>query len=295
MVEKGITSQSPSMLTCVTPGYPQSFRTKSVAIVYRKIFPDLYWGYEQKATRYNNYLIAEPEKALLDWIYLTRQGELPARFDELQLQFLSPAKLRKYEERFPPRFRQAGARRHADHIEPARLIPRLRVGNPDRRENLQCICGTCHGYKLQADHRLCLGDKLGYLEIRSQNELTGFGFAKDYDAVVTVRTGAVEQRFALEYERSPKPMRYYKDVAAALVREAQVSHVLYLVSNYDLLQFVSGFFRNSRCRVLFGLVKDWHAQLLDMPVSCCSAARSMRLRETLDVATAPPEPAAVPA
>ena|SRR5947209_15792647 len=34
-----------------------------------------------------------------------------------------------------------------------------------RRENLQCICGTCHGYKLQADHKLCMGDKLGYLEI----------------------------------------------------------------------------------------------------------------------------------
>ena len=55
MVEKGITSQSPSVLTCVTPGYPQSFRTKSVGIVYRKISSDLYWGYEQKAIRYNNY------------------------------------------------------------------------------------------------------------------------------------------------------------------------------------------------------------------------------------------------
>jgi len=101
MVEKGITSQSPSVLTCVTPGYPQSFRTKSVGIVYRKISSGLYWGYEQKATRYNNYLIAEPEKALLDWIYLTRQEGLPTPFDELQLQFLSAAKLRKYSERFP--------------------------------------------------------------------------------------------------------------------------------------------------------------------------------------------------
>ena len=62
-------------------------------------------------------------------------------------------------------FKQAGARRHVDHVVPARLIRRLRAGNPDRRENLQCICGTCHGYKLQADHKLCLGDKLGYLEI----------------------------------------------------------------------------------------------------------------------------------
>ncbi|HEY6269715.1 MAG TPA: hypothetical protein VIX11_15535 [Candidatus Acidoferrum sp.] len=101
MVEKGVTSQSPSVLTCVTPGYPQSFRTKSVAVVYRKISSDLYWGYEQKATRYNKYLIAEPEKALLDWIYLTRQEGLPTPVDELQLQFLNPVKLRKYAERFP--------------------------------------------------------------------------------------------------------------------------------------------------------------------------------------------------
>jgi HNH endonuclease len=62
-------------------------------------------------------------------------------------------------------FTKAGPRRHVDHIVPARLIRRLRAGNPDRRENLECICGTCHGYKLQADHKLCLGDRLGYMEI----------------------------------------------------------------------------------------------------------------------------------
>lgn len=86
------------MLTCVTP---QSFRTKSAGIVYRKISPHLYWGYQQKATRYNQYFIAEPEKALLDWIYLTRQEGLPTPFDELQVQFISAPKLRKYAERFP--------------------------------------------------------------------------------------------------------------------------------------------------------------------------------------------------
>lgn len=62
-------------------------------------------------------------------------------------------------------FKQAGARRHVDHIVLARLIRRLKAGNPDGRENLECICRTCHGYKLQADHKLCLGDNLGYLEI----------------------------------------------------------------------------------------------------------------------------------
>ena len=134
---------------------------------------------------------------------------------------------------------------------------------------------------------------IGSLEIRSQNELTAFGFAKDYDAIVTVRTEAGEQRFALEYERSPKTIRYYRDVAASLGREAHVNHVLYLVSNYDLLQFISGFFRNTRCHVFFGLVKDWHAQLLDMPVSCGSGTRCFRFRETLDAANTPAEAAAI--
>lgn len=123
---------------------------------------------------------------------------------------------------------------------------------------------------------------VGSTEVRSQNELTGFGFAKDYDAVVMVRTESGEQRFALEYERSPKPMRYYRDVAASLSRETHVNQVLYLVCNYDLLRFISSFFGNSQRRVFFGLVKDWHSHLLDMPVSCSSATCCFRFRETLD-------------
>ena len=62
-------------------------------------------------------------------------------------------------------FKRVAIPRHVDHIVPVRLIRRLNAGYPHRRENLQCICGVCHGYKLKADHRLCLGDKLGYLEI----------------------------------------------------------------------------------------------------------------------------------
>jgi len=106
LVERGIITQSPSVLICVTPGYPKSFRSKSVSIVYRKISPKLYWGYEEKATRYNKYLIAEPEKALLDWIYLNRQEGLPTPLDELHLQFLTPAKLRDYSQRFPRTVRE---------------------------------------------------------------------------------------------------------------------------------------------------------------------------------------------
>ena len=136
---------------------------------------------------------------------------------------------------------------------------------------------------------------IGSMEVRSQNELTGFGFAKDYDAVVTVRTDAGEQCFALEYERSPKTIKYYRDVAVSLSREAHVNHVLYLVCNYDLLKFISGFFGNTQCRVSLGLVKDWHSQLLDMPVSCSSATRHFRLREALDDAAAGVDAAAISA
>jgi predicted transcriptional regulator of viral defense system len=101
LVDHGITSQNPSSLLCVTPDYPQTFESKSVTIVYRRISADLYWGYEEKSTRYNKYFIAEPEKALLDWIYLNRQEGLPTALDELHLEFLSLPKLREYALRFP--------------------------------------------------------------------------------------------------------------------------------------------------------------------------------------------------
>jgi hypothetical protein len=106
LVEKGVITQSPSALTCVTSGYPQTFRTKSVNIVYRKISPELFWGAELKATRFNKYRIAEPEKALLDWIYLSRQEGLPTPLDEFQLQLLHTAKLLEYAERFPRTVRE---------------------------------------------------------------------------------------------------------------------------------------------------------------------------------------------
>ncbi|MBZ5524360.1 MAG: hypothetical protein LAP21_19155 [Acidobacteriia bacterium] len=101
LVDRGVTSQSPAMLTCVTTGYPRTFRSPSATIAYRKISKELYWGFEEKSTRYNTYHIAEPEKALLDWIYLSRQEGLPTPLDEINLQFLDCQKLRAYAARFP--------------------------------------------------------------------------------------------------------------------------------------------------------------------------------------------------
>ena len=121
--------------------------------------------------------------------------------------------------------------------------------------------------------------------VRSQNELTPFGFAKDYDAIVTISTDVGERRFALEYERSPKSARSYRDIAACVSQEGHVNRVLYLAANYDILRFVSGFFRDGEFPVFFGLVADWHSQLLEMPVVDGHAKRTFPLRQALNGST----------
>ena len=101
LVDAGVTRQSPAVLTCVTTGYPREFRTPSAAILYRRIAPALFWGFEERMTRYGRYRVAEAEKALLDWIYLNRQAGLPIVLDEVDLRGLDRVKLIAYAQRFP--------------------------------------------------------------------------------------------------------------------------------------------------------------------------------------------------
>jgi len=123
---------------------------------------------------------------------------------------------------------------------------------------------------------------MGSMEIRSQNELTAFGFAKDYDAIVTVRTDVGERRFALEYERTPKPAKCYRAIAAAVSQEVHLNRLLYLVANCDILRFVSGFFTKTEYPVFFGLLADWHSHLLEMPVLGGLTKRAFPLRQALN-------------
>jgi hypothetical protein len=126
---------------------------------------------------------------------------------------------------------------------------------------------------------------MGSMEIRSQNELTAFGFAKDYDAIVTVRTDVGERRFALEYERTPKAAKLYRAIAACMSQEAHVNRLLYLVANYDILRFVSGFFTKTEYPVFFGLLADWHSHLLEMPVLDGVSKRTYPLQQALNGGT----------
>ena len=48
-----------------------------------------------------SYKIAEPEKALLDWVYLQRQEGLPVALDELSLNPIDKKKLQKYALQYP--------------------------------------------------------------------------------------------------------------------------------------------------------------------------------------------------
>lgn len=99
--DSGVSTQSPTVLTCVTPGRPGEFRAKSVAIIFRRISKSLFWGFQEKRTRYGKYNIADPEKALLDWVYLGRQEGSTIHTDELDLQRVDRSKLLQYAAKFP--------------------------------------------------------------------------------------------------------------------------------------------------------------------------------------------------
>ena len=65
-------------------------------------------------------------------------------------------------------------------------------------------------------------------------------------------------------------------------QEVHVNRLLYLVANYDILRFVSGFFTKAVYPVFFGLLTDWHSQLLEMPVLDGQGKRAFPLQQALD-------------
>jgi predicted transcriptional regulator of viral defense system len=103
----GLSTQSPVSLTCVTTGNPKEYRAPEFAITLRSISEHLFWGFVEKQTRYSKYRIAEPEKALLDWVYLTLQSGLTPHLDEIELRSLDKRKLVKYATKYPGTVRNA--------------------------------------------------------------------------------------------------------------------------------------------------------------------------------------------
>lgn len=54
----------------VTARINRRFTNDFGTFLYRHIKPELFWGYTETKTEYGHYLLAEPEKALLDYLYL---------------------------------------------------------------------------------------------------------------------------------------------------------------------------------------------------------------------------------
>ena len=103
-------------------------------------------------------------------------------------------------------------------------------------------------------------------EICSQNDLTQFKYAKDYDAVVAVQSEGREMRFGLEYERTPKTYNAYRRIASKLDGETLVDTVLYLVSNYHLLCMIRDCIASRRVQVCVALFAEFLESSLATPV-----------------------------
>lgn len=69
----------PYQITSISIKKPKSFVISEKDFVYSKITPKLFWGWEKK----ENFLIAKPEKALLDYIYFASKGLANLDWEEI--------------------------------------------------------------------------------------------------------------------------------------------------------------------------------------------------------------------
>lgn len=94
----GILAQFPYELASITPRKPVTKTLNGKTYRYARIKQTLFWGYEPV----HGFLIAQPEKALLDLLYLQSKGLAIAHTDEMDLSKLDKARLAAYANRFPP-------------------------------------------------------------------------------------------------------------------------------------------------------------------------------------------------
>jgi hypothetical protein len=99
--EAGIISQTPVPVTCVTTGLAGSFRSTTVSINFRHLPSGLYWGFQKRRTLYGEFNVADPEKALLDWLYFQGKQGAKVTTDEFDLRKLDIEKVLKYGQKYP--------------------------------------------------------------------------------------------------------------------------------------------------------------------------------------------------
>ncbi len=93
----GILSQFPYEITSATSKKTIIKKVNNINYSYVHIKSDLFFGYRKK----DNILIAEPEKALLDQIYLSLKGFKKINIDEYDFSIIKKGKLKEYYKKYP--------------------------------------------------------------------------------------------------------------------------------------------------------------------------------------------------
>ncbi|MFQ5595620.1 MAG: hypothetical protein ACE5HA_15850, partial [Anaerolineae bacterium] len=93
-----ILSQVPLVLTCASTSRSERCQTPLGEILFHRLRPTLFFGYRVES----HILWAEPEKALLDWLYIRRRrhGATPP-LDELNRESLDVQHLQDWARRYP--------------------------------------------------------------------------------------------------------------------------------------------------------------------------------------------------
>ncbi|RLC90270.1 MAG: hypothetical protein DRI37_01875 [Chloroflexi bacterium] len=93
----GILSQVPYTLTFATTHRSQRMALGETEVEFRQLKRDLFFGYTLALGLY----VAEPEKALLDQLYMVTRGLSNLILDELDLSSIDPQRLQAYAASFP--------------------------------------------------------------------------------------------------------------------------------------------------------------------------------------------------
>lgn len=93
----GILPQFPYEISSVTLKKTLAKKTKGRIFSYIHIKKELFWGYQKQ----NDYLIALPEKSLLDQLYLWSKGLRSINVDECEFSSLNKGRLKEFLKKYP--------------------------------------------------------------------------------------------------------------------------------------------------------------------------------------------------
>ena len=97
LARHGILSQIPYAMTFATTRRSKRMTIGGREAEFRQIKKDLFFGYRLEGGLY----VAEPEKALLDELYMMKRGRAAVQLEDLDVNELSKRKLREFASRFP--------------------------------------------------------------------------------------------------------------------------------------------------------------------------------------------------